>query len=44
MGKAEEHVRVLRVVLVSPGDVADERVVATSVVDELNRIGRPRRR
>jgi hypothetical protein len=37
MGKAEEHVRVLRVVLVSPGDVADERVVARSVVDELNR-------
>lgn len=34
MGKAEERVRI---VMVSPGDVADERAVAHSVVDELNR-------
>jgi hypothetical protein len=34
MSTAEEHIRV---VVVSPGDVARERVVAQSVVDELNR-------
>jgi len=31
---AEEHIRM---VVVSPGDVARERVVAQAVVDELNR-------
>jgi tetratricopeptide (TPR) repeat protein len=36
MGKAGEQVGV-RVVVVSPGDVARERAVAQSVVDELNR-------
>jgi hypothetical protein len=34
MGRAEEHIRV---VVVSPGDVARERVAAQVVVDELNR-------
>jgi hypothetical protein len=34
MAMAQKHVRV---VVVSPGDVADERAVAQSVVDELNR-------
>jgi len=34
MGKAEKRIRV---VVVSPGDVARERAVAQTVVDELNR-------
>jgi tetratricopeptide (TPR) repeat protein len=37
MGKAGEQIKVVRVVIVSPGDVAKERVVAQGVVDELNR-------
>jgi hypothetical protein len=37
MGKAGEQIKVVRVVMVSPGDVAKERVVAQAVVDELNR-------
>ena len=37
MGKADEQIRVVRVVVVSPGDVAKERAVAQTVVDELNR-------
>jgi len=37
MGKVEERVRVVVVVVVSPGDVARERAVAQTVVDELNR-------
>jgi Tetratricopeptide repeat/NB-ARC domain len=37
MGKAGEQVGVVRVVVVSPADVALERAVAQTVVDELNR-------
>jgi tetratricopeptide (TPR) repeat protein len=37
MGRAEEHVRVVRVVVVSSGDVAEERSVAQLVVEEVNR-------
>src|ERR1700704_2520601 len=35
--KAEEYLQVVRVVVVSPADVAEERAVAQLVVDELNR-------
>ncbi|MGI9099644.1 MAG: hypothetical protein ACR2H2_14335 [Solirubrobacteraceae bacterium] len=37
MGKAGEQIGVVRIVVVSPGDVAQERAVAQTVVDELNR-------
>jgi tetratricopeptide (TPR) repeat protein len=37
MSKADEQIRVVRVVVVSPGDVGKERAVAQTVVDELNR-------
>src|ERR1700704_3865456 len=35
--KAEEYLQVVRVVVVSPADVAEERAVAQLVVDDLNR-------
>jgi tetratricopeptide (TPR) repeat protein len=37
MSNTDHRIRVLRVVVVSPGDVQEERAVAQSVVDELNR-------
>jgi hypothetical protein len=37
MGNAGEQIELVRVVVVSPGDVAPERAAAQTVVDELNR-------
>jgi hypothetical protein len=37
MGDGEKQVGVLRVVVISPGDVVEERAVAQAVVEELNR-------
>ncbi len=37
MGTAGEHARIVRVVLVSPGDVPRERAAAQTAVEELNR-------
>jgi tetratricopeptide (TPR) repeat protein len=37
MGGAGERIRIVRVLMVSPGDVGEERAVAQLVVDELNR-------